>query len=146
MISVQVSKRYEFTYVNSYRLIRERYEFVYVNSYRFSEAAVSGTTKIKASDRKSTYGNDPFSKLQRQRGRTYHTNLLVRIGIRRMTKKILSRKKDDPPCAQVWGNAQDTYRRNFGVMKIYLTKNQETHLKIEIILFQIEMIQSTPFA
>ncbi len=43
--------------------IRERYEFVYVNSYRFSEAAVSGTTKIKASDRKSIYGNDPFSKL-----------------------------------------------------------------------------------
>jgi hypothetical protein len=30
---------------------------------KFSEAAVSGTTKIKASDRKSIYGNDSFSKL-----------------------------------------------------------------------------------
>ncbi len=32
MISVQVSERYEFVYVNSYRWIRERFEFVYVNS------------------------------------------------------------------------------------------------------------------
>jgi hypothetical protein len=54
-------------------------------------------------------------------------------------KKIV-RIKGAPPCTQACGNVQDRYQRNWGAMKNYLRKNQESDLKIEIIQFQIEDI------
>jgi hypothetical protein len=59
-------------------------------------------------------------------------------------KKLLSQKKGAPPCTQVCGNVQDRYQQNWGAMKNYLKKNQESHLKIEIIQFQMEDISPTP--
>jgi hypothetical protein len=47
-------------------------------------------------------------------------------------------EKGAPPCTQVCGNVWDRYQQNWGAMKNNVTKNQESHLEIEIIQFQME--------
>jgi hypothetical protein len=59
----------------------------------------------------------------------------------RWKKEKTSRQKKRG--TQVCGNVYDRSQQNCDAMKNYLTKNQESHLKIEIIQIQIEDLESS---